>query len=108
MQLLNEAKWGILQLIGGLILLFYLAVTGIHMSNRLLIDRAIFGVNIDARVIINCPTNVQRIWEVIDRSRKNDEILSRMVDSATITPKSVDSLKHRLPQASFEHLRQLG
>jgi len=75
MQLLNEAKWVILKLLGGFLLLFYLAVTGIHMSNRLPIDRAIFGVNIDARVIINCPTHTGRIWEVVDRSRKNDEIL---------------------------------
>jgi hypothetical protein len=75
MQLLNEAKWEILKLLGGFLLLFYLVVTGIHMSNRLPIDRAIFGVNIDARVIINCPTNTRRIWEVIDRSRKNDDVL---------------------------------
>ena len=75
MQLLNEAKWEILKLLGGSLLLFYLVVTGIHMSNRLPIDRAIFGVNIDARVIINCPTHTRRIWEVIDRSRKNDDVL---------------------------------
>ncbi len=53
----------------------YLLVTGIHMSNRLLIDWALFGVNKDVRVIINCPTDARRIWEVVDRDRKSDEVL---------------------------------
>ena len=75
MELLIEARWVILKLAIGVIVLFYLLVTGIHMSNRLLIDRALFGVNKDVRVIINCPTDVRRIWEVIDRDRKSDEVL---------------------------------
>ena len=75
MELLIEARWVILKVAIGVIVLFYLLVTGIHMSNRLLIDRALFGVNKDVRVIINCPTDARRIWEVIDRDRKSDEVL---------------------------------
>ena len=61
MELLIEARWVILKVAIGVIVLFYLLVTGIHMSNRLLIDRALFGVNKDVRVIINCPTYARRI-----------------------------------------------
>ena len=75
MELLIEARWVILKLAIGVIVRFYLLVTGIHMSNRLLIDRALFGVNKDVRVIINCPTDARRIWEVVDRDRKSDEVL---------------------------------
>ena len=75
MELLIEARWVILKVAIGVIVLFYLLVTGIHMSNRLLIDRALFGVNKYVRVIINCPTNARRIWEVVDRDRKSDEVL---------------------------------
>ena len=75
MELLIEARWVILKVAIGVIVLFYLLVTGIHMSNRLLIDRALFGVNKYVRVIINCPTDARRIWEVIDRDRKSDEVL---------------------------------
>ena len=75
MELLIEARWVILKVAIGVIVLFYLLVTGIHMSNRLLIDRALFGVNKDVRVIINCPTDARRIWEVVDRDRKSDEVL---------------------------------
>ena len=45
MELLIEARWVILKVAIGVIVLFYLLVTGIHMSNCLLIDRALFGVN---------------------------------------------------------------
>lgn len=75
MELLIEARWVILKVAIGVIVLFYLLVTRIHMSNRLLIDRALFGVNKDVRVIINCPTDARRIWEVVDRDRKSDEVL---------------------------------
>ncbi len=75
MELLIEARWVILKVAIGVIVLFYLLVTGIHMSNRLLIDRALFGVNKDVRVIINCPTDARRIWEVVDCDRKSDEVL---------------------------------
>tara|TARA_B100001971_G_C17998420_1_gene435987 strand:- start:247 stop:519 length:273 start_codon:yes stop_codon:yes gene_type:complete len=75
MELLIEARWVILKVVVGVILLFYLLVTGIHMSNRLPADRALFGVSKDVSVIINCPTNVRRIWEVVDRSRDSDEVL---------------------------------
>ena len=74
MELLIEARWVILEVAIGVIVLFYLLVTGIHMSNRLLIDRALFGVNKDVRVIINCPTDARRIWDVVDRDRKSDEV----------------------------------
>ena len=74
-ELLIEARWVILKVVVGVILLFNLSVTGIHMSNRLPIDRALFGVSKDVSVIINCPSNTRRIWEVVDRSQKNDEIL---------------------------------
>ena len=74
-ELLIEARWVILKVAIGVIVLFYLLVTGIHMPNRLLIDRALFGVNKDVRVIINCPTDARRIWEVVDRDRKSDEVL---------------------------------
>ena len=47
----------ILKVAIGVIVLFYLLVTGIHMSNRLLIDWALSGVHKDVRVIINCPTD---------------------------------------------------
>ena len=75
MELLIEARWVILKVVIGVIVLFYPLVTGIHMSNRLLMDRALFGVNKDVRVIINCPTDARRIWEVVDRDRKSDEVL---------------------------------
>jgi len=75
MELLIEDSWAILNVLVGVILLFYLLVIGIHMSNRLPIDRALFGVSKDVSVIINCPTNTRRIWEVVDRSRKSDEVL---------------------------------
>ena len=75
MELLIEARWVILKVAIGVIALFYLLVTGIHMSNRLLIDRALFGVNKDVRVIINCPTDARRIWQGVDRDRKSDEVL---------------------------------
>ena len=75
MELLIEARWVILKIAIGVIVLFYLLVAGIHMSNRLLIDRALFGVNKDVRVIINCSTDARRIWEVVDRDRKSDEVL---------------------------------
>jgi len=74
-ELLIEARWVILKVAIGVIVLFYLLVTGIHMSNRLLIDRALFGVNKYVRVIINCPTDARRIWEAVDRDRKSDEVL---------------------------------
>ena len=75
MELLIEARWVILKVAIGVIVLFYLLVTGIHMSNRLLIDRALFGVNKYVRVIMNCPTDALRVWEVVDRDRKMDEVL---------------------------------
>ena len=75
MELLIEARWVILKVAIGVIVLFYLLVTGINMSKRLLIDRALFGVNKYVRVIINCPIDARRIWEVVDRDRKSDEVL---------------------------------
>ena len=75
MELLIEARWVILKVAIGVIVQFYLLVTGIHMSNRLLIDRALFGVNKYVRVIMNCPTDALRVWEVVDRDRKSDEVL---------------------------------
>ena len=75
MELLIEARWVILKVAIGVIVLFYLLVTGIHMSNRLLIDRALFGVNKYVRVIMNCPTDARRVWEVVYRDRKSDEVL---------------------------------
>ena len=74
-ELLIEARWVILKVAIGVIVLFYLLVTGIHMSNRLLIDRALFGVNKYVRVIMNCPTDARRVWEVVDRDRESDEVL---------------------------------
>ena len=47
MELLIEARWVILKVAIGVIVLFYMLVTRIHMSNRSLIDRALFGVNKD-------------------------------------------------------------
>ena len=75
MELLIEARWVILKVAIGVLVLFYLLVTGIHMSNRLLIDRALFGVNKYVRVIMNCPTDARRVWEVVYRDRKSDEVL---------------------------------
>ena len=75
MELLIEARWVILKVAIGVIVLFYLLVTGIHMLNRLLIDRALFGVNKYVRVIMNCPTDARRVWEVVYRDRKSDEVL---------------------------------
>ena len=74
-ELLIEARWVILKLAIGVIVLFYLLVIGIYMSNRLLIDWVLFGVNKDVRVIINCPTGARRISEVVDRDRKSYEVL---------------------------------
>jgi hypothetical protein len=75
MELLIEARWVILKVVIGVIVLFYLLVTGIHMSNRLPIDRALFGVGKDVSLIIKCPTDARRIWEVVNRDRKSDEVL---------------------------------
>ena len=61
MELLIEARWVILKVAIGVIVLFYLSATGIHISNRLPIDRALFGVNKDVCVIINCRTDARRI-----------------------------------------------
>ena len=74
-ELSIEARWVILKVVVGLLVLFYLLMTAIHMSNRLPIDRALFGVNKDVRVTINCPIKIKRIWEVVDRSRKSNEVL---------------------------------
>lgn len=74
MELLNESKWVILKLLVGLLVLSYLLVTGIHMSNGLRIERALGGVSIDVGVALGCPTNTLRIWEVINRSREDDDI----------------------------------
>ena len=75
MQLLFEAKGFILKVIGGFIILVYLAATGIHMSNELPIHRSLWGVTMDARVALKCPTDTRQIWEVINRSRKGDDVL---------------------------------
>ena len=75
MQLLFEARGIILKVIFGSLVLMYLAVTGIHMSNELPIHRALWGVTMDARVALNCPTDIRQIWEVINRSKKGDDIL---------------------------------
>jgi len=61
MELLIEPRWVILKAAIGVVVLFYLLVTGIYMSNRLLIDLTLFGVNKAVRVIINCPTDARRI-----------------------------------------------
>ena len=74
-QLLFEARAIILKVIFGFLVLMYLAVTGIHMSNELPIHRALWGVTMDARVVLNCPTDTRQIWEVINRSEKGDDIL---------------------------------
>lgn len=74
LELLNEAKGVILKLIVGLLVLFYLSVTGIHMSNGLPIHRALRGAYIDARVALSCPTNIQRIWQVVNRSQQGDDV----------------------------------
>ncbi len=75
MQLLYEAKGFILKVIGGFLILVYLVVTGIHMSNGLPIHRALSGVTLDVRVALNCPTDTRQIWEVINRSEEGDDIL---------------------------------
>ena len=75
MQLLFEARGIILKVISGFLILVYLSVTGIHMSNGLPIHRALGGVTMDARLALNCPTDTRQIWEVINRSRKGDDVL---------------------------------
>ena len=75
MQLLYEAKGFILKVIGGFLILVYLVVTGIHMSNGLPIHRALSGVTLDVRVALNCPTDTRQIWEVINRREEGDDIL---------------------------------
>ena len=75
MQLLYEAKGFILKVIGGFLILVYLVVTGLHMSNGLPIHRALSGVTLDVRVALNCPTDTRQIWEVINRSEEGDDIL---------------------------------
>jgi hypothetical protein len=75
MQLLFEARGIILKVVGGFLILVYLAATGIHMSNALPIHRALWGVTMDVRVALNCPTDTRQIWEVINRSREGDDVL---------------------------------
>ena len=75
MQLLFEAKGTILKVISAFLIVLYIAVTGIHMSNELPIHRALWGVTMDVRMVLNCPTDTRQIWEVINRSRKGDDIL---------------------------------
>lgn len=75
MQLLFEARGIILKVVGGFLILVYLAATGIHMSNALPIHRALWGVTMDVRVALNCPTDTRQIWEVINRSEEGDDIL---------------------------------
>jgi len=74
-QLLFEARAIILKVIFGFLILLYVVVTGIHMSNELPIHRALWGVTMDARVALNCPTDTRQIWEVINRSEKGDDAL---------------------------------
>ena len=77
-ELLIEATWVILKVMVGFLVLFYLLMTGTHvnhMSDRLPLGQALFGVNNDVRVIINYPTNIKGIWELVDRSWKSDEVL---------------------------------
>ena len=75
MQLLFEARGIILKVIGGFLILLYVVATGIHMSNGLPIHRALWGVTMDARVALNCPTDTRQAWEVINRSQKGDDVL---------------------------------
>ena len=75
MQLLFEAKGTILKVISAFLIVLYIAVTGIHMSNELPIHRALWGVTMDARMVLNCPTDTRQIWEVINRSEEGDDIL---------------------------------
>ena len=74
-QLLFEARAIILKVIFGFLILLYVVVTGIHMSNELPIHRALWGVTMDARVVLNCPTDTRQIREVINRSEKGDDVL---------------------------------
>ena len=75
MQLLFEAKGTILKVIFGFFILLYVALTGIHMSNELPIHRALWGVTMDVRVALDCPTDTRQIWEVINRDPKGDDVL---------------------------------
>ncbi len=75
MQLLFEAKGTILKAINAFLIVLYIAVTGIHMSNKLPIHRALWGVTMDVRMVLNCPTDTRQIWEVINRSEEGDDIL---------------------------------
>ncbi len=83
MQLLFEARGIILKVVGGFIILVYLAATGIHMSNALPIHRALWGVTLDVRVALNCPTDTQEIWRVINRDPESDDILKSDEQSGT-------------------------
>ena len=89
MQLLFEARGFLLKVIGGFLILIYLAATGIHMSNDLPIHRALWEVTLDVRVALNLPTDTRQIWEVINRSREGDDILKS--DGEPITPNPADS-----------------
>jgi len=39
------------------------------------IHRALWGVTMDVRMVLNCPTDTRQIWEVINRSEEGDDIL---------------------------------
>ena len=83
MQLLYEARGFLLKVIGGFLILAYLAATGIHMSNKLPIHRALWGVTVDVRVALNCPTDTREIWRVINRNQESDAILKSDGQSGT-------------------------
>ena len=50
----------------------FLALVTIHLSNGLPMGRSVRGVSMDARVAINCPTNIELIWEFVNRSQLED------------------------------------
>ena len=52
----------------GVILILYLAVTAIHLSNGLGIGRAVQGAFIDARVAVSCPNKPQLVWDFVNRN----------------------------------------
>ena len=83
MQLLFEARGFLLKAVGGFLILVYLAATGIHMSNALPIHRALWGVTLDVRVALNCPTDTREIWRVINRNQESDDILKSDGQSGT-------------------------
>jgi|ETNmetMinimDraft_2_1059921.scaffolds.fasta_scaffold19489_1 hypothetical protein len=63
----NLLKWPF-----GLLIVAYLAVTIVHLSNGIGFGRSLAGGVIDARVAVTCPSNTGLLWDIVNRDALQD------------------------------------